>query len=60
MVAQELRKVEKAAAKAASSRLALESAIREAHAAGEPLRTIASAAKMSHESVRRLIHADQA
>ena len=58
MVAQELRKVEKAAAKAASSRLALEAAIRKAHAGGASLRVIAEAAKMSHEQVRRTIRAD--
>jgi hypothetical protein len=55
LVAQELRKVEKAAAKAASSRLALEAAMREAHVAGKPLRDIAKAAGVSHEQVRRIL-----
>lgn len=49
-----IKKVERAAAKAAASREALAAAIREARAAGLPLREIAKAAGMSHEQVRRL------
>jgi hypothetical protein len=51
----ELRKVKRAAAKAAVSRERLEAAIREAHASGEALRKIAEAAAMSHESVRKIV-----
>jgi len=47
-------KLERAAAKAAVSRDALHTMIREAHAAGMSLRTIAKAVGMSHEQVRRL------
>lgn len=50
-----LREVRKAAGRLASSRLALESAVRGAHANGAPLRVIAEAAAVSHEQVRRLI-----
>jgi hypothetical protein len=50
----DLRKVERAAAKAAASREALEAAIRAARAQGVPLRTIAAAAGLSHEQVRRI------
>ncbi len=56
MVSQELRRVERAAAKAAASRLALEIAMREASAAGEALRAIAAAAGVSHEQVRRTLN----
>jgi hypothetical protein len=48
-------KVKRAAAKAAASRAALETAIREAHAEGSSLRAIATAAGVSHEQVRRLL-----
>lgn len=51
----ELEKVERAAAKAAVSHDRLETAIREAHAAGQPLRKIAQAAGVSHEQVRRIL-----
>lgn len=51
----ELRKIERAAAKAAVAREALESAIREAHENGLALRTIAEAAGVSHEQVRRIV-----
>ncbi len=50
----ELREVERAAAKAAVSREALEAAIREARAQGASLRDIAKAASMSHETARRI------
>jgi len=50
----ELRKVERAAAKAAVSRQALEAAIREAREAGASLRAVAEAARMSYESIRRI------
>lgn len=56
----ELRKVERAAAKAAVARSALQTAVREAHENGQPLRKIAEAAGVSHEQVRRLISQDQA
>jgi len=55
MVSQELRKVGRAAAKAAAARSGLEAAIREAHAEGTSLRDIAKAAGMSHESVRKIV-----
>lgn len=51
----ELRKVERAAAKAAVAREKLEVAMREAHASGEALRKIADAAGVSHEQVRRVL-----
>lgn len=51
----ELKAVKRAAAKAARSREELENAIREAHAAGAALRTIADAANWSHEQVRRIL-----
>ena len=50
-----LRKVERAAAKAAVSREALETAMREARAAKVSLRDIAKAAGVSHEQVRRIL-----
>jgi hypothetical protein len=50
----ELRKVERAAAKVAAARAGLELAVREARAAGAPLRAVAQAAGVSHEQVRRL------
>ena len=56
----DLQPVKRAAAKAAVSRAALESAIRQAHENGAPLRAIAEAASVSHETVRRLIRSDQA
>lgn len=49
------RKVERAAAKAAAAHAALVRAIREAHAEGHSLRSIAEAAGVSHEQVRRLV-----
>jgi hypothetical protein len=55
----ELQKVQREAAKAASARDKLETAMREAHAAGVSLRDIAAAAGVSHEQVRRMISADQ-
>lgn len=51
----ELRKVERAAAKAARSREALEAAIREAHAEGQSSRKIAEAAGVSHTQVQRIL-----
>ena len=51
----ELQKVRKAAAKVAASRERLELAVHEAHAAGKPLRMIATAAQVSHEQVRRIL-----
>jgi hypothetical protein len=51
----ELQKVRRAAAKAAVSREALETAIREAHAEKVSLRDIAQAAGVSHEQVRRIL-----
>lgn len=50
-----LYKVERAAAKAAVAREGLDAAIREAHASGAPLRSIAQAAGVSHEQVRRIL-----
>lgn len=50
-----LRKVERAATKAAAAHAALVQAIQEAHLSGESLRSIAAAAGVSHEQVRRLL-----
>lgn len=50
-----MRDVERAAAKAAVSRAALEQAMKDAHAQGETLRAIAKAAGLSHENVRRIV-----
>lgn len=50
-----LQKVTRAAVKAAASRDALETAIREAHEGGEALRKIADAAGVSHEQIRRIL-----
>ncbi len=50
----DLKKVERAAAKAAVSREELEAAIREAREAGASLRDVAKAAGMSYETVRRI------
>ena len=55
MTNQQTRMVERAAAKAAAAHAALVQAIREAHAEGESLRSIAEAAGVSHEQVRRLL-----
>lgn len=57
MVSQELRKVERAAAKAAVARAALETAILEARISCHSLRAIAEAAGMSYETVRRIVDA---
>lgn len=51
----ELRKVRRAARKAAQARTGLEAAIREARAAGLPLRPIAAEAGLSPEWVRRIV-----
>lgn len=51
----DLRKVQRAATKAAASRVTLENAIREAHASGQSLRKIAEAAGVSHEQVRVIV-----
>lgn len=51
----ELRKVKRAAAKAAVARAALEDAIRELHAQGVSLRDLGRVAGMSHEQVRRIV-----
>lgn len=48
-------KLERAAAKAAVARDALETAIRKAHGEGMALRTIGQAVGMSHEKVRRIV-----
>ncbi len=48
------RKVARAARKAASARAELDTAIREARTAGLPLRTIAKAAGLSPEWVRKI------
>ena len=50
-----IRKVKRAAAKAADSRERLDDAIREAHDQGNSLRTIAEAAGVSHEQVRVIV-----
>lgn len=52
--ATNLQAVTRAAHKAASARLALEAAIREARAEGLPLRVVAAAAGVSYETVRRI------
>lgn len=49
------QKVTRAARKAASARQVLDAAIREARAEGLPLRTIAEAAGLSHEQIRRTV-----
>lgn len=51
-----LKAVERAAAKAAASRAALETAILDAHTNGASLRSIAEAAGISHEQVRRILN----
>lgn len=51
----ELRKVERAAAKAVASLALRDEAIHEAHASGQSLRKIAEAAGLSHEQVRRIL-----
>lgn len=51
----EIRKIERAAAKAAVAREKLELAMREAHESGLALRKIAEAAGVSHEQVRRVL-----
>ncbi|HXH87245.1 MAG TPA: hypothetical protein VNI55_01380 [Gaiellaceae bacterium] len=48
------QKVARAARKAASARQELDTAIREARGAGLPLRTIAKAANLSPEWVRKI------
>lgn len=50
----ELRKVRRAATKAASARGELDQAIRAARAAGVPLRAIAAEVGLSHEWVRKI------
>lgn len=50
----EERKVARAARTAAATRLELDEAIREARVAGLPLRTIAAAAGLSPEWVRKI------
>jgi hypothetical protein len=50
----ELRKVQRAAGKAATARNELGQAVREARVAGHSLRVIAEAAGLSHEQIRRL------
>lgn len=52
---QLLRTIGVRASRAVTARKHLEDAIRDAHTEGLPLRTIAEAAQMSHESVRRLV-----
>ena len=54
MTSATLRRVQRAAAKAAVAREALEAAIREAHKDGATLRAIGDAAGMSYETVRRI------
>lgn len=49
------QKVARAARKAASARQGLYAAIREARAAGLPLRTIAAVAGLSHERIRQIV-----
>ena len=51
------QKVERAAAKAAASRDALELAIREQHREGVSLRKLAELTGMSHETIRRICQA---
>jgi hypothetical protein len=48
------QKVARAARKAASARQELDAAIREARAEGLPLRTVAAAAGVSYETIRRI------
>lgn len=50
-----IRKVKRAAAKAADSRERLDEAIRDAYAEGNSLRTISHAAGVSHEQVRVIV-----
>jgi hypothetical protein len=52
-----LRRVERAAASVEQARAELELAIREASAAGQPLRPIARAAGLSVEWTRRIVRA---
>lgn len=55
MTSDAIKRVKWAAARAAASRAVLEQAIRDAHREGESLRTIAKAARVSHEQVRRIV-----
>lgn len=52
-------RVHQAAAKAAVARQNLEREIRKAHKDGAPLRQIAAAAKVSHETVRRILRSEE-
>lgn len=52
---KDVKKVERAATKAALAREKLELAMREAHENGVALRKIAAAAGVSHEQVRRVL-----
>ena len=51
----DLRKVRRAADKAALARTALHDAIRELHADGVSLRGIAALTGLSHETVRKIV-----
>ena len=59
METTDLERVEQAAFAVADAREEFETAIRAAHANGAALRTIAEAAGVSHEQVRRMIRTDQ-
>ncbi len=52
---KELKRVERAAAKAAVARSALEAEVKAAHVAGQSLRAIGAAAGVSHEQVRKML-----
>lgn len=51
----DLRKAERAAAKAAVARAALEDAIRELYSQGSSLRDLARVTGLSHETIRRIV-----
>lgn len=56
MTSTDLRKVRRAADKAALALEARDDAIRAAHASGSSLRSIAKAAGLSHQRVHQIIH----
>lgn len=55
----DLRRVERAAGQVEEARAELYAAVRAAYASGETLRDIASAAKMSHQGIHRIVTRSQ-
>jgi hypothetical protein len=56
MTSPDLRRVRRAAHKAALASQERDEAIRDAHAAGHPVRAIAGEAGLSHQRVHQIIH----